>query len=248
MALGAPDRGRLGDLGDLPPRLPGDRQSRASSRSARTSSWSGRRSETGIRRMGGRPYLAEPALQHPHRVRLRVLPVDRRRRLRRPRGPAVHPAARPDGAAELRVPARLPVRHADRRRAGRGAGDGAGHGRRVRGRRGVARRRARRDVRAASAGASPPGRGRRGPRRDLPADLSDRVLPRTGVQRGVLPGGRVRRPRLPGRSPPLAGRAAGDRRRHDAARRARARLRDRRRARAHRPALAARGDPRAIVG
>ena len=73
-------------------------------------------------------------------------------------------------------------------------------------------------------------------------DLPDRVLPRPGVQRGVLPGRRVRRPRVPGRSPSVAGRAAGDRRRPDAAGRARARLRDRRRARARHRAMAARGD------
>ena len=71
-----------------------------------------------------------------------------------------------------------------------------------------------------------------GPCRVLSPHLPDRVLPRPGVQRGVLPGRRVRRPRVPGRSPSAAGRAAGDRRRPDAAGRARARLRDRRRPRA----------------
>ena len=246
MALGAPDRRHLGHLGDQPPRLPGDRRCASRTRA------SGLRPE--LDRSGDRIAAARwPAvplgagLQHPHRLRLRVLPLDRGRRIRRHGGPAVHPAARPDGAAELRVHARLSVRHAHRRRTGRRAGDGAGHRRRVRRHRGIARRRALRDAGAASAGTSAAGRGRRGPCRVLSAHLPDRVLPRPGVQRGVLPGRRVRRPRVPGRSPSAARRAAGDRRRPDAAGRPRARLRDRRRPRARHPAIAARRLERAVA-
>ena len=59
---------------------------------------------------------------------------------------------------------------------------------------------------------SPPGpptprRGRRGPRRLLPAHLPDRVLPCPGVQRGLLPGGRIRCAGLPRGRPPAARRA-----------------------------------------
>ena len=111
-------------------------------------------------------------IQHPHRVRLRVLPLDRRGRLRRPGGAAVRRRRRADGAAELRVHACLSLRDADRRRTGRRTGNGSAHRSGVRRRRRIDRGRARRDARPAPAGATAPGRGRRDPRSVLPADLS----------------------------------------------------------------------------